>query len=152
MSTLEKRYIPRTAMSAVLGGAVVGGLGFLIAGPPGLAVGAVIGVATGALVGHKASEAADPGDSVGHFKEIYTSMPYYEAGMGWSDYEPAYRFGLETWRTRGGQTFDEAGPALGARWLKIRGGSRLTWGQAGPAVDHVWREMEETVREQGPAG
>jgi len=152
MSTLEKRHIPRTAVSAVLGGAVVGGLGYLVAGPPGLAVGAVIGVATGALVGHRTSEAADPDDSVGHFKEIYTSMPYYVQDMEWSDYEPAYRFGLETWRTRGNQTFEEAAPALGARWLKIRGGSRLGWGQAGPAVDHVWREMEDTVRGQGQAG
>lgn len=152
MSTLEKRHIPRTAVSALLGGAVVGLLGLLVAGPPGLVVGAVIGVAAGALAGHRIAESADPGDSVGHFEEIYTSMSYYVADMDWSDYEPAYRFGLETYRTRGGQAFTDAEPALGARWLKIRGDSRLTWDQARGPVEHVWRDMDKTLQNRGRSG
>lgn len=145
MSTLEKRHIPRTAASALLGGAVLGGLGYLIAGPPGLVVGVVIGVVAGALVGHRLAESADPRDSVGHFEEIYVSMPYRVDGMDWGDYEPAYRFGLETYRTRGGQDFSDIEPALGARWLKVRGDSRLTWDQARGPVEHVWRDMDETL-------
>lgn len=151
MSTLEKRHIPRTGASAVISGAVVGGLGYLIAGPPGLAVGAVIGVAAGALLGHRLAESADPRDSVGHFEEIYTTMSYYVSGMDWSDYAPAYRFGLETYRTRGGQEFSRIEPALGARWLKQRGGSRLTWDQARGPVEHVWRDMEQTLHNRGDA-
>lgn len=152
MSTLEKRHIPRTAGSALLGGAVLAALGFLIAGPGGMAVGAVIGVATGALVGHRMAESADPSDSVGHFEDIYPRMGYYVDGMDWSDYEPAYRFGLETYKTRGGQEFSDIEAALGARWLKIRGGSRLTWDQARGPVEHVWRDMDETLHSQGKAG
>lgn len=149
MSILEKRHIPRTAASALLAGAIVGGLGYWLGGPPGLVVGVVIGTAIGALIGHRLAEATDPRDSVGHFQEIYTSMGYYVAGMDWSDYEPAYRFGMDTYASRGGQDFSESEPALGARWLKIRGGSRLTWDQARGPVAHVWRDMEETLRGRG---
>lgn len=145
MSILEKRHIPKTAGSALLGGAVVGALGYLVAGPPGLVVGVVIGTATGALVGRRLAESADPRDSVGHFEEIYNSMSYYTDGMEWRDYEPAYRFGLETYSTRGGQDFEAAEPALGARWLKVRGASRLTWAQARGPVAHVWRDMDQTL-------
>lgn len=149
MSTLERRHIPRTAVSALLAGAVAGALGYVLLGPPGLVVGVVIGVAAGALVGNRMAVAADPDDDVGHFEEIYASMPYYVDGMKWTDYEPAYRFGLETYRTRGGQDFSAASPALGARWLQVRGASRLTWGQAQAPVEHAWRDMDETLHQRG---
>ncbi len=151
MSTLEKRHISRTTVSALAGGAVLGALGYLIAGPPGLVIGVVIGVAGGALVGNRMAVSADPNDNVGHFEEIYSKMAYYAPGMEWHDYEPAYRFGVQTWRTHGGQEFADSEPALGARWLKIRGRSRLTWDQARHAVMHVWRDMEETAQNQNRA-
>ena len=37
--------------------------------------------------------------------------------------------------------------ALGARWLKQRGESRLDWNQARAAVQHVWRDMDQTRHE-----
>lgn len=152
MSTLEKRHIPRTAVSAVLAGAIVGGLGYFIAGPPGLVIGVVIGVAAGALLGHRISEQADPRDSVAHFKDIYESMSYYERGMEWKDYEPAYRLGLESYGSRGGQAFSDVEAALGARWLKVRGDSRLSWDQARAAAEHVWRDMDKTLHRNPQTG
>lgn len=152
MSILEKRHIPRTGMHALLGGALLGAIGYLLAGPPGLVVGVVIGTAAGALLGRRYAESTDPRDSVGHFEEIYSSMSYYEDGMAWRDYEPAYRFGLETYSTRGGQDFRQAEPALGARWLKVRGDSRLTWAQARGPVEHVWRDMDKTLHGSGARG
>lgn len=146
MSTLERQHILGTGGSAVLGGAVAGGLGFLIAGPPGLAVGAVAGTAAGALIGHRLVAAAAPRGDIGHFKEIYTSTSYYAEDMEWRDYEPAYRFGIATFRTRGGQSLEQIEPQLGARWLQERGESRLSWEQARHAVEHVWRDMAQTLR------
>lgn len=145
MSILEKRHIPGTAGGALLGGALLGGTGYLLAGPPGLVVGVVSGTAAGALAGHRVAESRDPRDSVGHFQDIYVSMSYRVDGMDWGDYEPAYRFGVETYATRGGQAFAEAEPALGARWLRERGRSRLSWEQARGPVAHVWRDMDETL-------
>src|SRR5690606_9639086 len=144
MSTLEKRHIPHTAISALLGGVILGGLGLLFGNSPGLVIGVVVGAAAGALVGHRLTERADPRDSVGHFEDIYTSMSYYEPGMEWKDYEPAYRLGLDSYRSRGGRSFDDMDAALGARWLKQRGESRLDWNQARAAVQHVWRDMDQT--------
>ncbi|HIY72224.1 MAG TPA: hypothetical protein H9827_12245 [Candidatus Luteimonas excrementigallinarum] len=152
MSTLERRHIPRTTLSALAAGAVLGALGYLAAGPPGLVVGVVIGVAGGALVGHRMAVSGDPDDNVGHFQEIHSKMEYYVPDMEWRDYEPAYRFGVETWRSRGGQAFEDIEPALGARWLKIRGQSRLTWDQARGPVQHAWRDMQETRQNQQQAG
>lgn len=149
MATLEKRHIPRTGASALLGGTVVGAVGYLVGGPPGLVLGVVVGVAAGALLGNRMAVAADPDDSAARFKEYYRSMGYYEPGMQWKDYAPAYRYGLETWRTRGGSDFASAEPAMGAHWLKVRGESRLAWGQARGPVEHVWRDMEETLRQKG---
>ena len=152
MSTLEKRHIPRTAMSALLGGAVLGGLGLLVADSPGLVIGVVIGVAAGALIGHRLSERADPRDSVAHFEDIYESMSYYASGMEWKDYEPAYRLGLESYGSHGGQSFSDVEAALGARWLKVRGDSRLSWDQARFAAEHVWRDMDQTLHRKPQTG
>lgn len=149
MATLEKRHIPRTGASALLGGALLGAVGYLAGGPAGLVIGVVAGVAAGALLGNRMAVAADPDDSAARFEEFYRSMAYYQPGMEWEDYQPAYRYGLETWRTRGAQPFTSAEPEMGARWLKVRGRSRLTWGQARGPVEHVWRDMEETLRQKG---
>lgn len=151
MGTLERRHIPRTTVSALAGGAVLGAIGYLLAGSPGLVVGVVAGVAAGAVLGNRTAVASDPDDGIGHFEEIFSKMAYYAPGMEWRDYEPAYRYGLETWRTREGEDSAEMEPALGAKWLKIRGGSRLSWDQARHAVRHVWRDMDEKARNQGRA-
>lgn len=152
MSTLEKRHIPRTAMSALLGGAILGAVGLLLGSYAGLVIGVVIGVAAGALMGHRMAERTDPRDSVGHFQDIYRSMSYYERGMEWKDYEPAYRLGLESYGSRGGQAFEDVDASLGARWLKVRGESRLDWNHAREAVRHVWRDMDETLHRKPQAG
>lgn len=149
MSLLQKRHILGAGGSAVLGGAIGGGIGFFAAGPPGLVAGVAIGTAAGALLGHRAAESVDHSGDIGHFEQIYAHTRYYVDGMEWRDYEPAYRFGIDSFHSHGGQPFAEAEPTLGARWLKLRGDSRLTWEQARAAVEHVWREMDEALREKG---
>ncbi|NZA26188.1 hypothetical protein H0E84_07295 [Luteimonas sp. SJ-92] len=149
MSILQKDHVLGAGGSAVLGGAVVGGLGFAVGGPPGLVIGVVAGTAAGALIGHRASEAADHRGNIGHFEQIYRQTRYYVADMEWRDYEPAYRLGLDSYRTHGGQPLEDVEAALGARWLNQRGESRLNWEQARDAVAHVWREMDQGLREKG---
>ncbi|WP_407353543.1 hypothetical protein [Luteimonas sp. R10] len=149
MSILQKEHILGAGGSALLGGAAGGGIGFFAGGPPGLVVGVVIGTAAGALFGHRTAESADSRGDLGHFEQIHTHTRYYVEDCEWRDYEPAYRLGLDSFRSQGGQRFADAEPALGARWLKVRGDSRLSWDQARPAVEHVWREMDKSVREKG---
>lgn len=152
MSTLQKDHILGTG-SATLGGGVVGAaVGAVLGGTPGLTLGAVAGGALGALIGQRLSEATDPRGDLGHYEQVYRTTPYYIDGMTWADYAPAYRYGLETYATRGGQPLEQAAAALAEGWPRARGASRLEWAQAQPAVAHAWRELDENLQAMGRTG
>jgi hypothetical protein len=145
MSTLKKDHILGAGAAAVAAGATGAAIGAVVAGPPGLVVGAVAGSALGAVLGDRAAEAADRRDDLGHFEQMYREMPYYVDGMTWDDYAPAYRYGLETYRTYGGQPFTDAEPQLEGEWGRARDRSRLAWIHARSAVEHAWRSLDETL-------
>lgn len=149
MSTLKKDHILGAGTAAVAAGAAGAALGAVVAGPVGLAVGAVAGGALGALAGDRAAEAADARDDLGHFQQIHREMPYFVEGRDWEDYAPAYRYGLDTYATHGGQPFEQAEDQLQAGWPRARSGSRLDWSQASPAVRHAWRSLDETLHARG---
>ena len=149
MSTLKKDHILGAGSAAVAGGATGAAIGAVIAGPAGLAAGAVAGGALGAVLGNRAAEAADTRLDLGHFEQIHREMPYFIDGMDWSDYAPAYRYGLDTYRIRGAQPFADAEPELEQGWGRTRETSRLTWMQARSAVEHAWRSLDETLRSRG---
>lgn len=152
MSTLQKDHILGTG-SATLGGGVLGAfVGAVIGGTPGLTLGAVAGGAAGAIIGHRLSEAADPRGDLGHFEQVYRTTPYYINGMTWDDYAPAYRYGLDTYATHGGQPLAVAAPILASEWPRAQGVSRLGWEQAQPAVEHAWRELDENLHAMGRSG
>ena len=145
MSTLKKDHVFGAGGSALAGGAVAGAIGGLLAGVPGFAVGAVAGTALGAVFGHKAAEASDKRGDLGHFQQIYNTMPYFVDGMTWDDYAPAYRLGLDNYVTRGATPIAQARDALEAEWTRARGASRLSWQQAEPAIAHVWCELDKSL-------
>ena len=149
MSTLKKDHILGAGAAAVAGGATGAAVGAVVGGPAGLAVGAVAGGALGAVLGDRAAEAMDKRGDLGHFEQIYRDMPYYVDGMTWEDYAPAYRYGLETWRTHGARAFADAEPELDAGWGRARDASRLGWAQARGAVEHAWRELAQTLQSRG---
>lgn len=151
MSILQKRHVLGAGGTALVGGVAAGALGFLLGGPAAMVAGVVVGTTAGALLGHRFAESVDPRGNLGHFQQLYLNMPYYVDGMTWDDYAPAYRFGLDTYRTRGAEPFDLAAPALGTQWHIRRAGSRLDWDQAGEAVRHVWHEMDESLHNRGRA-
>jgi hypothetical protein len=149
MSTLQKVHILGTG-SATLGGGVVGAvIGAIAGGVPGLTLGAVAGGALGAIAGQRLSEAIDPRGDLGHFQQVYRTTPYYVDGMTWDDYAPAYRYGLDTYTTHGGQPLEQAAAALAQDWPRMRGASRLSWDQAQAAVAHAWRELDENLQAMG---
>ncbi len=86
MSLLQKEHVLGAGGSAIVAGAV---------GALGIAIGAAAGGALGAFAGHKTTEAVDAHGELDHFKQIYRSTCYYTSGMGWEDYAPAYRYGLD---------------------------------------------------------
>lgn len=144
MSTLKKNHVLGAGSAALLGGSVGAALGAVLAGPAGLAVGTAVGGVLGAVAGNRASEAADPRRDLGHFQQIFRTMPYYVAGHDWHDYKPAYRYGLDTWAAHRGQPLEAVESQLQGDWeAAARFGSRLHWQQARPAVAHAWQSLEE---------
>jgi phage tail tape-measure protein len=153
MSTLKKDHILGAGSAALAGGAAGAALGALVGGVPGLAVGAAAGGALGAVFGDRASEAADRREDLGHFEQIYRTMPYYVDGHSWHDYAPAYRYGLDTWERFQGQALDAVDTQLQGGWeANARFGSRLVWNDARPAVAHAWQSLDEAhARNPGTA-
>jgi len=149
MSTLKKDHIVGAGGGALVAGAAGATLGAVVAGPPGMAVGAAAGAALGAVVGNRMAEAADRREDLGHFQQIFHTMPYYVSDMTWGDYAPAYGYGLETYRTRGGQPFAQIEEVLGQDWNRSRGASRLQWSDARHPVAHAWRELDDTLHARG---
>ncbi|MEJ7747407.1 MAG: hypothetical protein WKF61_11830 [Luteimonas sp.] len=146
MSTLKKDHIVGAGASAAVGAVAGGALGALVAGPPGLAIGAAAGGALGAVAGNRLAESADKRDDLGHFQQIFHTMPYYIAERDWHDYAPAYRYGLDTFERHRGQTFAAAESQLQGGWeAAARFGSRLGWFEARPAVEHAWQSLQETL-------
>ena len=149
MSTLKKDHIFGAGIAAVAGGALGAAIGAVVAGAPGMAIGAVIGGVIGALYGNRMAEAADPRDDLGHFQQIFKEMPYYQDGMPWDDYAPAYRYGIDTYRLHAGRAFADVDEELERGWARARQASRLSWLQARAAVEHAWRELGDTLRARG---
>jgi hypothetical protein len=146
MSILKKDHVIGAGTAAIAGGAAGAAIGSVVGGPAGLALGAAAGGALGAVVGNRAAEAADGRSDLGHFQQIFQSMPYYRAGHDWHDYAPAYRYGLETYERHGGQAFAEAESMLQGSWeANARFGSRLSWLEARPAIEHAWRSLDEAL-------
>ena len=146
MSILRKDHIVGAGSAGLAAGAAGAAIGAVVAGPPGMAVGGIVGVALGATAGDRIAEARDRRENLGHFQQIFQSMPYYVAGHDWHDYEPAYRFGLDSYSSHGAQQFPQVQSTLEGHWeANARYGSRLTWIEARPAVEHAWRSLDEAL-------
>jgi hypothetical protein len=144
MGNLKKDHVLGAGSAALAVGAAGAALGGLVAGPAGVAVGAAAGGALGAVAGDRASEKVDPREDLGHFQQMFTTMPYYVDGMDWHDYAPAYRYGIQTWHAHRGESVEALDTQLHGGWEQAaRFGSRLDWSQARPAVAHAWRSLTE---------
>ena len=146
MSTLKKDHYLGAGASALAGAAAGAAIGGMIAGPAGAVVGAAATGAAGAVLGHKAAEAMDARGDLGHFEQVYRTMPYYVADMKWDDYAPAYRLGLDSHASPDPQPRDI--DALEREWDARRGGSRLLWSEARAAIEHAWQELDMSGRDK----
>jgi uncharacterized protein YcfJ len=152
MSMLKKDHILGTGSAALAGGAAGAAIGAVIGGPAGLAVGAAAGGAIGAVAGNRAAEATDTRDDLGHFQQIFRTMPYYVEGYDWHDYAPAYRYGLDAFGQHRGHSLEDMESQLQGGWeAAARFGSRLQWHQARPAVRHAWQSLAD-ASQSTPAG
>lgn len=127
------------ASGGAVAGATVGALG----GPIGLAVGGAVGAVVGGLAGKAAAEAINPTAEEAYWRDNYTKAPYYKQGLGFDDYAPAYRLGIDD-RVRNEDDWSLAEPRLASDWDRVRAGSALTWPEALPASRAAWERADAT--------
>ena len=126
-------------------GAVTGAAVGSAAGPVGTVVGALAGGVVGAKAGGGIAEAINPTDYNDHFKNTYRDTAYYASGRDWNDYEPAYKYGYDTYSQYRGQRFEDVEPDLERNWNATRANSRLEWNDARGAVRDGWHHIERNL-------
>lgn len=144
MNDIKKDHSIGAGTGAV-GGAITGAAVGSVAGPVGSVVGAVVGGVIGAKAGDSIAEAVNPTEYTDHFKSQYTATPYYTAGREWNDYEPAYKYGYDTYGQYRGQRFEEVEGNLERDWNSVKADSRLEWNEAKQAVRDGWHHIERRV-------
>ncbi len=144
MSDIKKDHSVGSGTGAVAG-AITGAAVGSAAGPVGTLVGAIAGGVLGAKAGDSIAEAVNPTEYNQHFQTQYKSAPYYTSGREWSDYEPAYKYGYDTYGQYRGQKFDDIEGDLERNWDSTRANSRLAWNEARDAVRDGWHHIERKM-------
>ena len=129
------------AATGGVAGAAVGAIG----GPIGAGIGAAVGAVAGGLIGKGAAEAVNPTVEDEYWRENYSSRDYVDPDADYEDYQPAYRYGWESYSQYQdrGKTFDDVSNELERDWRTKRGESSLEWGHAKPAVRDAWCRIDE---------
>ncbi len=140
-----------TGLGAIGAGAAAGAAGGAVAGPVGAVAGAVVGAVAGAVVGKAAAEAVNPTVETKFWRETHASRPYANGPLGYEEFAPAYRYGWESFTTRGAQggTFESVEADLNRGWDKAKGTSRLGWDKAKDASRDAWNRVQLAARGPG---
>ena len=144
MSDIKKDHSIGAGTGAAAGavtGATIGAVG----GPVGMAAGAVVGGIVGAAAGDSIAEAVNPTAYNDHWKGSYKDASYYNASRDWNDYEPAYKYGYDTYSQYRGQRFDDVESDLERGWDTTKANSRLAWSEARGAVKDGWHHIERAM-------
>src|SRR6185312_682607 len=79
-----------TGVGAAAGGMAAGAAVGTAAGPVGTAVGAAAGAIAGGLAGKAVAEHYDPTAEDAYWRQNFEREPYFQKGMTYEDYGPAY--------------------------------------------------------------
>jgi hypothetical protein len=118
-----------------------------VGGPIGAAIGVVAGGVAGALAGRGIAEKINPTEEDAYWRKEYEQRPYRDETLDYDRYQPAYRYGWESYSRYGaeGRAFDEVEPDLSRDWDTQRGESDLDWDRARPAVRDAWDRVERAL-------
>ncbi|MBC7499593.1 MAG: hypothetical protein H7315_03715 [Herminiimonas sp.] len=126
------------------GGAIAGATVGAVGGPIGMAAGAAVGAMAGGMAGKGTAGVVNPADEDHHWRNSYTSEPYYAADQSYDDYGPAYALGYNG-RSRYNSNFESAESQLASDWNTTRGTSKLSWDQAKHATRAAWNRVERAI-------
>jgi hypothetical protein len=130
-----------TGAGAGAAGATGAAIGGVVGGPVGAVVGAVAGAVAGGLAGKGVAEKVNPTVEDDYWRENYQTRPYARADMTYDTYQPAYRYGWESYGQYAGKQWNEVENDLERGWDKAKGTSRLAWNDAKLATRDAWDRL-----------
>ena len=133
-----------TGVGAVGGGATGAAIGSA-AGPIGTVAGAVIGAVVGGLAGKGVAEMVDPTAEDAYWRDNYSKETYGKSGLGYDEYEPAYRTGYTGYGKHAGKKWDDVENDLEHDYEKAKGNSSLAWSDAKHATKAAWHKVERAL-------
>ena len=139
-----------TGLGVAAGSVAAGALAGTVAGPPGAVIGAAAGAVAGGVAGNKIARAIDPAAEEAYWRENFSSRPYVPRGEVFSEYRPAYGYGVDAYARREGRTFEQAEPELMRDWDYAKGISSLTWEGARHATRDAWQHVSDFVERATP--
>ena len=139
-----------TGLGAALGGAAAGAAAGTVVGPVGTVIGAAVGAIVGGYAGKGVAEAVDPTLEDTYWRNNFKTRPYAEAGSSFEQYEPAYRYGVDSFGRYPGRSFEAAEPNLAGDWERARGNSSLNWERAKHATRDAWNRLSESAESVMP--
>jgi len=135
-----------TGVGAVVGGMAAGAAaGTVAAGPVGTLVGSAAGAIAGGLAGKAVAEHFDPTAEEAYWRDNFAREPYYQSGMSYDDYQPAYRLGWESRGRYAGKRFDDVENDLARDFESRRGKSKLSWEHGKHATRAAWDRIERAM-------
>jgi hypothetical protein len=134
-----------TGIGAAAGGMAAGAAAGTVAGPVGTVVGAAAGAIIGGLAGKAVGEMVDPTAEDAYWRENYAREPYYQSGLTYDDYAPAYRTGYTARTQYAGRKFDEVERDLESNYNRAKGASKLGWDKAKHATRAAWDRVERAI-------
>jgi hypothetical protein len=135
-----------TGVGAAIGGAAAGAaVGTAAAGPIGTLVGTAAGAFAGGLAGKAVAEHFDPTIEDAYWRENFARESYYQKGMTYDDYQPAYRLGWESRARYADRSFDDVERDLAKDWETRRGASKLSWDHGKHASRAAWDRVERAM-------
>ena len=139
-----------TGLGAAAGGMAAGAAAGTVAGPVGTAVGAAVGAVVGGLAGKGIAEKIDPTAEDAYWHDNYANRPYFNREYSYDDYGPAYRYGVDFYRSDPSRSFEEAEVQMQRDWDRQKGRSRLKWEDARPATRDSWQRVSDALERATP--
>ncbi len=134
-------------VGAVTAGAAAGAVGGVAGGPIGAVAGAIAGAVLGGLAGKATAEDINPTHEGSYWRDNYASRPYVMASYSYGEYEPAYRYGWESFGRYSGENhpFASFEAEMSRGWNAVRGTSTLLWAQAREASKDAWERVQHAT-------
>ena len=92
----------------------------------------------------------DPVAEDSYWRDNYASRPYAAGGGTYDDYQPAYRYGMDSYTKYPDRSFDDVEPELGRDWGTARGQSSLEWERAKHASRDAWDRVSNAAERAMP--